>query len=468
MLSQSALQNASHRFTNGHDAEPHFGEEQIIGYQARSPAPCEMPVDGTLNDSISIARGEPGAEAVAVGASQISTATTSTVGRSLTRDPANLPAPTAGDVSTASVRFLPHHVGSSCDLFVSALEQDITVRRLEDLRTTGNEVEVLNEELPDAMFSRAPGFYDSISASDKTTNTSDAFSPARMRLFRDPDDGSMSLYTERCRQSLEKSVILPSGSELVPRYTFAEKADEAEFYLRYNGDRSSPVYRFRVDSSTHGWYELYGLQGALMGCTFEDEYSAKSTVLCSRYNKEEKERNAKLQFWSRDAEPGMLDTGKDLQRSLSRKRSGASCNQLAPHLNDYLSRIGCSYLLLYARGCIYVIVISSRLCIDRQVQPRTFRWRTHSDLPSQSKTIKVCPDRENGCSTISVRTIKAARGDHAGLPIGQDAITFTDQDGPDFEHYQSLTIEFPLAESKLTCTKSFDTQLTLHSLHRFR
>lgn len=342
----------------------------------------------------------------------------------------------------------PSHVGLSCDLLVSSLEQDITVRRLEDIEPGANEIEVPNQELSDEMENRAVGFYDNISASSKATGTSDIFLPARMRLFKNVDDGSMCLYTERPGQRIDMSFVETSGSELVPSYTFADTADEADLHLRHNGDRCSPVYRFQMGNRNQNSYELYGLQGALMGCSFENEYSAKSTNLCSR-SREEKTHHPKIQFWSRDADPGMQDATKILRQQQAHKISHSIGHKLAPHLNDYLSKIGCSYLLLYARGCIHVIVISSRICIVRNVQPRTFRWRNFPDTGSQTKTIKLCPDRENGCTAISVRTIKADRGEHAGLPLGRDAISFTDQDGSDFENYQFLTIDFALAESKL-------------------
>ena len=326
--------------------------------------------------------------------------------------------------------FNPEVLGATFDgLHVSNMEQEITVKDINLLEPLHGEIEIKNGEADNER-----GFL-GIFAAQKARSRGESYVAAKVRLFRDDAAKMLHLWTSRENQRLHKCCVDLSCDEVVPLYAWDDNTEVgAEIYLRHHGEQSSLSYMFFRQLS--GSTDLYGFQGALMHSDFEREYGV-STVSFVGQNPRDVQ-NPKIQIWteSEDAmgEVGLSGAMKGPKRNFS---SSMSDKDFSVSSDDFISKVPCSKIFVYASDNIYVVLITDRVRLELVKGSSRMFGRKQVCLK-----IEILPDKRRGCKSVRFCMLRPSRGRSAGIPLAHNGIRYADQDGPRFEDARSVNIEF--------------------------
>ncbi|OXV09364.1 hypothetical protein Egran_02880, partial [Elaphomyces granulatus] len=285
-------------------------------------------------------------------------------------------------------------------LHVTLLENAPDPRGIEHIYILPGETEIFNE-WPGSV-SR---FYNDILSSNGTT-----FVPSNLRLFRTLD-GRIHIHTQREGDRMHDFYIDPTTTELIPQYAFNDdRSRGSEIFFRQDGDLIGLRYKFLANQSCESQLQLYDFQGLLTRMIFGGQYKVKKASLFDRHTTKHVYDYPKIQFWTestRANNASSLFTGAKFSLDQIEKAKG---------------RLNASKMLLFADGCIFILILSERIALQRP----------GSLSRSGSHCLRITPIKG---TLLKIKKLKY-------LPICQNGTSFTDQDGIGFETYKSVEIEF--------------------------
>ncbi|KAF2733875.1 hypothetical protein EJ04DRAFT_258081 [Polyplosphaeria fusca] len=311
-----------------------------------------------------------------------------------------------------------------------------------------NEVEMPNLECSDPGRSRG-GFLHGVLSLDTTAPRNQGYMKSHVRVMKNfsPSDSYVRVCTSRHQAPFHEVKALLSLVELVPSYAFLDENDcEYPLFLRSAGLTLGLTYKVKcVDNPSESALDLYGLQGALIGATFEVQYPAKS-ILLHRKGKSaaERLRSAKVQMWTDSKELTSAPDGPGPATGSSNEGPTSPRHRAIP-LDSSDEDVEATKIYLYSQHCIYVLFVSDRIVATKQPSAKKLISRT------QPTTLSLTPNKLKGISSIRVRVIEGDSRSPAGIPIDHTKLRFAGQDTAAFAEFQSLQIEFPSSEGKQQC-----------------